>query len=181
MVTVAGVFLAPSYLPILVALTTKWLTWKGALTGYISGSISGFGMLMVRFAEASHHSEAWLRTFDGVSILINTLITGLGLWAGSRLLATRPAERQKIQVFFEELREPLPAPPAGRGPHAEIAKVTVAVGVLLGIAGVASATMEARVADTVVAVTLVVIGWVMWLRRDRTTDTTEAALADSEP
>jgi solute:Na+ symporter, SSS family len=170
MVAVAGVFLAPSYLPILIALITDRLTWKGALTGYITGSLSGFGMLMLRFAEAPHHSAGWLRTFDGVSILVNTCVTGLGLWAGSRLLITRSAERQKIQVFFRELQEPLAEPPAASGPHAEIAKVTVAVGALLGIAGLVSATMEARVADTAVALALVVLGGSMWLRRDRTRD-----------
>lgn len=170
MVTVAGVFLAPSYLPILTALITKRLTWKGALAGYITGSMSGIGMLLLRFAEASHRSALWLRNYDGVSILVNTLITALGMWAGSYLFATQADERQKIQTFFEGLRQPLKVQPAARGPHAEIAKVTVAVGALLAIAGLVSASIHARTADSVVAAALIAIGGVMWMRRDHSTD-----------
>jgi hypothetical protein len=136
----------------------------------MTGSITGVGMLLVRFAEASHRSAVWLRTYDGVSILVNTLITGVGMWAGSYLLATAPSERRKIQTFFEGLREPLKASPARSGPHAEIAKVTVAVGVLLGIAGVVSASAHAREADSIVAAALVAIGGMMWISRDRSGD-----------
>ena len=168
MVTVAGVFLAPSYLPILIALITPRLTWKGALVGYITGSASGIGMLLVRFAEASTHSATWLRNYDGISILVNTLVTGLGMWFGSSVLATQAKEQQRVQGFFRDLRQPLQVQKAGRGPHAEIAKVTAAVGALLGIAAIVSRTVEARVADSGVAAVLVLIGGVMWMRRDRT-------------
>ena len=182
MVTVAGVFLAPSYLPILIALITRRLTWKGALAGYVSGSACGIGMLLLRFSEASHRSAVWMRTYDGASILINTAVTGLGMWAGSALLAQQPAERQKIQAFFEGLRQPLKAQPAGRGPHAEIAKVTMAVGALLGIAGLISSSTNARAADSAVAAALVIIGGLMWFRRDRATDTAPpSASLTSEP
>ena len=139
-------------------------------------------MLLLRFSEASHRSAVWMRTYDGASILINTAVTGLGMWAGSALLAQQPAERQKIQAFFEGLRQPLKAQPAGRGPHAEIAKVTMAVGALLGIAGLISSSTNARAADSAVAAALVIIGGLMWFRRDRATDAAPpSASLTSEP
>jgi solute:Na+ symporter, SSS family len=170
MVTVAGVFLAPSYLPILIALITPRLTWKGALAGYISGSISGIAMLLARFAEASSHSATWLRTYDGVSILVNTLLTGAGMWFGSSVLATAAKERERVRTFFQDMKEPLHVQKTMRGPHAEIAKVTAAVGALLGIAGLVSTTTKARAADSAVALVLVLLGGAMWMRRDRIPD-----------
>lgn len=165
MVTVAGVFLAPSYLPLLAALTVRALTWKGALTGYIAGIVSGFGMLAWRFAEASHHSAPWLRNFDGISIMVNTLVTVVGMWIGSRFLSVTSAEQVQIQTFFDNMAEPVTAQAASKGPRAEIAKVTVAVGALLGIAGLFSTSLHARAIDAVVAAILIAIGLVMWLRR----------------
>lgn len=168
MVTVAGVFLAPSYLPILIALVTPRLTWKGALVGYITGSISGIGMLLLRFAEASTHSATWLRTYDGISIIVNTLVTGLGMWFGSQVLATETKEKERVRGFFHDLHQPLQPQKAAHGPHGEIAKVTAAVGALLAIAGIVSSTFQARVADSAVAAILVLLGGAMWMRRDRT-------------
>jgi solute:Na+ symporter, SSS family len=165
MVTVAGVFLAPSYLPLLAALTVRTLTWKGALTGYIAGIVSGFSMLGARFAEASHHSPQWLRNFDGISIMVNTLVTIVGMWAGSRLLSSSTAEKLQIQTFFDTMQEPVAVQPASKGPRAEIAKVTIAVGTLLGIAGLVSSSLHARAMDAAVAAILIAMGVVMWLRR----------------
>ena len=138
------------------------------MTGYVTGSVSGVAMLLLRFAEASTHSATWLRTYDGVSIMTNTLVTGLGMWFGSRVLVTRTKEQQQVQGFFRDMRQPLQPQKAGRGPHAEIAKVTAAVGALLGLAGIVSTTVEARAADSAVAAVLVLLGGVMWMRRDRT-------------
>jgi SSS family transporter len=165
MVTVAGVFLAPSYLPLLAALTVRALTWKGALTGYIAGIISGFGMLGLRFAEASHHTAQWLRDFDGISIMVNTLVTIAGMWIGSRFLAAGSAERLQIQRFFQAMEQPVAAPAASKGPRAEIARVTIAVGALLGVAGLVSSSLDAKAMDAAVAAILIAIGLVMWMRR----------------
>lgn len=182
MVTVAGVFLAPSYLPVLTALITRKLTWKGALIGYITGIISGVTLLLVRLSQAPHHSPVWVRNFDGATILVNALVTALGMWVGSRMLRTDESERRRIDEFFQGLHQPFQPQAAARGPHAEIAKVTAAVGALLGIAGMFSSTLQARVADSAVAAMLLLLGGAMWLRRSQSAGQSQApATPDSEP
>jgi len=161
MVTVAGVFLAPSYLPLLAALTVRRLTWKGALVGYCGGSACGLIMLLVRFSAASRHTDRWLRNFDGASILLNTAATILGLWMGSRFLREGNEERERIERFFRELKVPVHAREPSSRPEKEIAIITVAIGALLGVAGLCSASMRARAADSIVALILVIIGLAM--------------------
>jgi solute:Na+ symporter, SSS family len=161
MVTVAGVFLAPSYLPLLAALTVRGLTWKGALIGYCGGSACGLSMLFLRFSEASHHTDRWLRNFDGLSILLNTAVTIAGLWIGSRFLRAGSGERTQIAAFFRELETPVHARSGSSGPQKEIAIITVAIGGLLGVAGLCSVSAGARATDSVVALILVIIGLAM--------------------
>ncbi|HWB84671.1 MAG TPA: hypothetical protein VG675_11070 [Bryobacteraceae bacterium] len=167
MVTVAGVFLAPSYLPLLAALVWRQLTWKGALMGYILGIVSGFSMLLWRFSLASHHTAGWMRAYDGITILLNTAVTVLGMWAGSVFLKSSEKEQEQIETFFQKLDAPVVRPVPGEGPGAALAKTTIAVGVLLGAAAVITRTVEARVIDFGVAVALMAIGAAMWSRHRR--------------
>jgi uncharacterized membrane protein len=46
-------------------------------------------------------------------------------------------------------------------PQREIAVITVAIGALLGVAGLCSVSMRARAADSIVALILVLIGLAM--------------------
>jgi Na+/proline symporter len=169
MVTVAGVFLAPSYLPLLAALIWRRLTWKGAVLGYCLGLASGLTMLLWRFSFASHHNQAWMLGFDGSTILFNTAVSVAGMWAGSVLLRSTPAEQRKIQTFFEKLDEPVGRVSTGEGPGAALAKTTVAVGGLLGAAALLTTAMEAKLIDLGVALVLIAIGVAMWRRVRRTT------------
>jgi len=167
MVTVAGVFLAPSYLPLLAALIFRALTWKGALTGYCMGITSGFTMLFLRFYLVKHHTDYWMREFDGYTILLNTGITILGMWIGSRLLSSGSEEAGQSAEFFRDMQVAPERTVEARGPRVAIAKTTIAVGALIGVAGAASAATEARVIDSVVALVLAAIGVMIWRRATR--------------
>jgi SSS family solute:Na+ symporter len=169
MVTVAGVFLAPSYLPLLAALISRRLTWKGAMMGYCCGIVSGFAMLLWRFSLLSHHNAGWMRAYDGMSILLNTAVTITGMWAGSVLLHSSPAEQRQIESFFDKLDQPIVRPAAGEGPGTALAKTTIAVGGLLAAAAAMTPALEARLIDFGVALVLIAIGVAMWSRARRST------------
>jgi SSS family solute:Na+ symporter len=168
MVTVAGVFLAPSYLPLLAALVSRRLTWKGALLGYIFGIASGVSMLALRFSLQAHHDASWMRAFDGITILLNTSLTIAGMWVGSRFLHSAAGERGQIETFFQEFDEPVIRTAEGAGPGAALAKTTIAMGVLLAAAALLTPALEAKAIDFGVAAILVAIGWLMWSRTRRT-------------
>ncbi len=167
MVTVAGVFLAPSYLPLLAALIWRRLTWKGALLGYCLGIASGFTMLFLRFSLAHHHPDGWMRGFDGISILLNTGLTIFGMWAGSILLHSTESEQGRIETFFQKFDQPVARTAASQGLGPALAKTTIAVGGLLAAAAVLTPALAAKVVDFAVALTLILIGVAMWVRASR--------------
>jgi SSS family solute:Na+ symporter len=169
MVTVAGVFLAPSYLPLLAALISRRLTWKGALLGYVCGIVSGVSMLTLRFALAPHHPAGWMRGFDGITLLLNTAMTIAGMWVGSTFLRASTGERSRIETFFQQMDEPVVRPAAGGGPGTALAKTTVAVGGLLAAAALLTPALEAKIIDFGVAAVLIAIGVAMWSRASKTT------------
>ena len=162
MVTVAGDFLAPSYLPLLAALVSHRLTWKGAMMGYCLGIASGLALLVWRFSLVSTHSAGWMRAYDGLTILFNTSITIAGMWAGSVLLRSSTAEQEQIATFFNKLDQPIVRNPAGEGPGNSLAKTTIAVGALLAAAAALTTGLEARLIDFGVALVLIAIGLAMW-------------------
>ena len=57
MVTIFGLFLAPTMLPILAGLTVRWLTWRGALTGFVTGLASGAAAF--HFEDLVSSSAPW--------------------------------------------------------------------------------------------------------------------------
>lgn len=118
MVTVAGVFMAPSFLPLLAALIVRRLTWRGALAGYLAGIVSGGIMLALHFWLAPTHPGAWMRSFDGLTILVNTGVTLLGMLAGSLLGPANASELARIRSFFVQFDSPIVASPSPNPPIA---------------------------------------------------------------
>jgi solute:Na+ symporter, SSS family len=162
MVVVAGVFMAPAFLPLLAALTFPKLNWKGALTGFITGLTSGFIMLAVKAWVIPGVNLTWVRNgFDGITILVNAFFTILGMYLGTVVFGTTAADLGKAKDFFREAPPSVAAPSRGRAdrPHEEpIAKMTIAVGALLGIAGLMVDSWTGRCIDWGVALFLVLMG-----------------------
>ena len=165
MVVVAAVFIAPTFLPLLAALTVRSLNWKGALTGFVLGLTSGFTMLAVKTWYLPHMSPGWVRDgFDGITILVNTSVTILGMYLGTVAWRTTASEQESGRAFF---RAPArPAASAVRSPDGEphqspIAKMTIAVGLLLAVAGLMVDDLSARVIDLGVASVLLALGVIL--------------------
>ncbi len=166
MVVVAGVFLAPTFLPLLAALTVRKLNSTGALTGFIVGLTSGFAMLAVKTWYVGHAGPGWVKDgFDGIAILVNTSMTILGMYAGTIVWRTSAAEQESARAFFRPAARPAAGASAlsDQGAYrSAIAKLTVGVGLLLAIAGVVARDASARAIDGSVALALIVLAAIQY-------------------
>jgi len=150
MVTVLGLFMAPTFLPLLAGLSVRWLTWKGAFAGFLCGLSTGFVMLGLKtwYFQGDYQ-------FEGISLLANAAMTIVGMVVFSR----GPAHSEK---FFQALDTPIAdseLPKKGSNPAGPVLGVsTMAVGALLAVAGVFSGSALARWIDLSVAALLVVVG-----------------------
>ena len=174
MVTVFGLFMAPTFLPLLAGLTIERITWKGALVGFVAGLSTGIFTLALQtwyFPHVPGISHEFANyTFEGISILLNTAVTMLAMWAGSAWLPASSEEWTRIEDFFRNLKRPITSAdvPEKRtisaGPA--IAWATIGVAVLLIVAGLWSDLAVARSIDLVAGAILGTIG-IAIRRRDK--------------
>ena len=168
MVTVLGLFLSPTLIPLLAGLTTRRVNATGAFTGFAAGLLAGFLMLALKTwwppADSILGSSY---NFEGASLLLNTTMTLLGMVLGSRFSRTPAKERQRAQGFFAEMQHSFISTPA-KIPRANpagpaLAAATLGMGALITIAGLISNSYTARNVDCAVGVALIAIG--LLLRR----------------
>lgn len=172
MVTVFGLFMAPTFLPLLAGLTVRKITWRGALAGFVAGLLTGILTLAFKTWYLPHLpgvSLEWAKyTFEGISILLNTAVTILAMWIGSLWLPTSAGEQERIEDFFRNLGRPIISQDIpekqviSAGPA--IAWSTLGVAVLLISAGIWSDVVVARLTDLTVGGVLAIIGLVMQRR-----------------
>lgn len=166
MVTVFGLFIAPTFLPLLAGLTIRKITWRGALAGFVAGLSAGILTLALKSWYLSHIagvSAEWRNyTIEGTSILFNTAVTILAMWAGSAWLPSTSEEHARIEAFFQNLGRPITSEdvPERRAisPGPAIAWSTIGVAVLLIAAGIWSNLAVARSIDLAVGAVLGIIG-----------------------
>jgi SSS family solute:Na+ symporter len=166
MVTVLGLFMAPTFLPLLAGLTVRRLTWQGAFTGFLCGLGTGSAMLAVKTWSLPHGIT--IQTFEGVSLLANAGMTVLGIALGTALSRRTPEERQRVEKFFAAIDTPI-APSevpgaAGNQSAPVLGLSTIVVGLLLAAAAVFSGSATARIIDISVSLVLILIG-ILFRRR----------------
>jgi len=169
MVTVMGLFMAPTFLPLLAGLTVRRLSWPGALAGFLGGLATGAAMLMLKIWWAPAQTIfGSVQNFEGVTLLANTAATMLGMLVGTLLFPRTIAEVERVDRFFDLLDEPIrpeEAPKKQTSPAGPILGLsTISVGVLLWIAAAISNSSKARIIDLSVGLILIAIGIVS--RRD---------------
>jgi SSS family solute:Na+ symporter len=163
MVTALGLFMAPTFLPLLAGLTIRRLNWQGAFTGFLCGLTTGCLMLAAKTwwpGASSAFGSAY--DFEGVSLLANTAATILGMILGTFFFPSTVDETTRVDQFFADLDTPVResemparcANPAGPA----IAISTIGVGCLLVVAGLISSSIAARIIDPLVGLVLVGIG-----------------------
>ena len=152
MVTVFGVFLAPTLMPMLAALVSKHVTATGAVAGFSLGLASGTAMLLVKtyWIHADAGSSAAYE-FEGIALLTNLGMTILGLVIGSVLGERGADEKARTNEFYSRLCLPvlaseMPEPtPAAMGRILPVS--TGAVAAFIAIAGAISRHSSARWID----------------------------------
>jgi SSS family transporter len=166
MVTAFGLLLAPTMLPVLAGLTVRWLTWRGALSGFLVGLATGIGTLAIKtwYLPTLHNwSPEWVNyTFEALSIFVNVGATCLGLWLGSVLPTRDSKEQVRIALFFRNLDTPI-APGEVHKDKDDSARPalgvgTMAVGLLLVLAGLFARSAGARSIDLTLGLALMGFG-----------------------
>jgi SSS family transporter len=176
MVTVLGLFMAPTLLPLLAGLTVRKLNWQGAFGGFLCGLLTGVTMLALKTwwlpGWPGGATQEAINNFEGVSLLANAAMTVIGMIAGT-LLSSRKAEAEtRVNDFFVALDRPVApseVPPSGKsGALPIIGSSTLGVGVLLAAAGLLSNALTARIIDLTLGAILITLG-VIFMRRHRKT------------
>lgn len=171
MVTVLGLFLAPTLLPLLVGLINRRISAAGAFAGFLTGLITGAIMLVlktVRPSIASTFGSSY--NYEGLALVLNIVATLAGLLLGTLLFGKSPQEKERTKEFFQRLKKPVHASEAGhhgRNPALALLGVaTMGVGALLFFSGTISPVSTARLLDCIVGAALVLAG-LLFHRRGR--------------
>jgi len=175
MVTVLGLFMAPTLLPLLAGLTVRKLNWQGAFGGFLCGLITGFIMLALKTwwlpSRPGGAAAVAINNFEGLSLLVNALMTVAGMIAGTLFFTRKASAETRVDEFFAALDRPVAdneVPPSGSsGALPVIGASTLGVGVLLAAAGLLSRGLTARTIDLSIGGILITLG-AMFLRRHRT-------------
>lgn len=186
MVTVLGLFLSPTLIPLLAGLTTRRVNAVGAFTGFLAGLLTGFILLALQSwwppADTILGSSY---NFEGASLLLNTAMTIVGMTVGSRWSRTPADEQQRTQAFFAAMQRSLARTSSGvpqanpAGPA--LAAATLGIGALIVLAGLVSDRVTARSVDAAVGITLLVIGLLLRKQVNRQRMSGRSAARSEEP
>jgi solute:Na+ symporter, SSS family len=159
MVVIASAFIAPSFLPIMGALVSRRLNWQGVVVGFFLGLASGLTLLALRTWWLPLGHWRWLQyNFDGASILINTAITIAGMGLGTLVFGVAGSQQEKFNQVFGNAEYPALRIRGKLDQQRVIAFSTLAVGSLLGLAGIVATSRSARITDLGIAVCLLSLG-----------------------
>jgi SSS family solute:Na+ symporter len=169
MVTVFGLFMAPTLLPLLIGLTVRRATARGALLGFICGFATGVTMLLIKtFWKPASTIFASPYGFEGASLITNTVMTLLGMAAGSLIWKRKAVEEQNVARFFARLNRPVlgEAAPVTAVPSSSpiLAISTLGVASLIALAGGISRSHWARLVDGEAAFALSIVAIALYLR-----------------
>jgi solute:Na+ symporter, SSS family len=161
MVLMASAFIAPSFVPLMGALVSKRLNWQGVTVGYFLGLAVGLSLLGLRAWYFPHGHWLWLAAnFDGASVLINTACTIGGMCIGTMIFGTANSQQKKYDRIFdreEQAAATIPSKDKQREQVRVIALSTIAVGVLLAVAGIIASSLAARLTDLCLGSAMIVL------------------------
>ncbi len=174
MVTIFGVLLAPTLLPLLCTLLFRRLSSGGVLAGLCGGIACGICTLTAKTMYLNAMGPASTQALDfqleSYSIFANIAVTCLGMIAGSLLWPASADETARTAVFFQLLETPISAEESAHSQPRRTSRIiplsTVAVGALLLASAALAAAPEARWIDAAISAALLSLG-VLQLARNR--------------
>jgi SSS family transporter len=166
MVTVLGLFLSPTLLPLLIGLTVRRINAHGALCGFLAGLITGSTMLILKAAyPAVVGAFGSTYNYEGLTLVFNTAATLAGLFLGTSLSQRESDEQRRTDKFFALLATPVDISElAGQTSNPAIGMLgtaTIGVGLLLFVAGIISTSMMARLLDCLIGIVLALTGFLL--------------------
>lgn len=159
MVTVFGLFMAPTLLPLLLGLTVRRVTARGALAGFLFGLVSGTVMLLLKlYWPPAKIIFGGLNGFEGLSLITNTTMTLGGTLVASYIWKRDESESVRFQEFWERIETPVEKQaPLDRKLSSDspiIPISTLAVAFLVALAGILARVRTAMWTDLAVALLL---------------------------
>jgi solute:Na+ symporter, SSS family len=166
MVTIFGLFLAPTMMPLLAGLTVRAVTSRGAFAGFLAGLAVGLINLVLKTWYLSSlpgmTGEGAAFRFEAFSIFSTIVATAAGLWLGSILPKKSPAESDRIAAFFRKLDTPVTATEVkasdSESASPALGAATLIVGLLLCLSALLAPSAQARWIDLGFGVVLGVFG-----------------------
>ena len=165
MVSVFGVLVAPTVLPVLSLLIWRSISAAGVVCGFSAGLATGIAATLIRafWLLPLHLSQKTLLQWEGMGILLNMAATLLGMYAGSKIWPSVGEEKERAQIFFKRMDVPVLRSesvdnPGMSRPSKIIGFSTIMVGALLILAGAISGVRTARMIDLACGGILVLIG-----------------------
>lgn len=114
-----GALMPATALPIFVGFFWRKITARGALTGLITGAISGIGLVFLNLYVTGLYQQEmisdtsiqyWLRQgWDSIAILVNIVITLAAMYIGSVINRPSSDENGRVEEYFTGLATPIQA------------------------------------------------------------------------
>lgn len=172
MVSVLGVLVAPTVLPILALLVFRSLSAAGVICGLVSGlTIGSAAMLVSKFVLGRYQvNENAILTWDGAGIMANMAATALGMYLGTKIWPASTEERARSKEFLARMEIPVrqdevPANSRNADSSRIVGFVTLTVGLLLVVAGALSGVHTAQIVDFACGGLLAVGGFGLMARK----------------
>jgi len=157
LVKIMGAFGPAIMLPLLSGLLWKKVNSRGAITGIITGTISGVSLVIINAILLAVYKEQlainptlsyWLKQgWNSASIGINILLTIIGLWLGSARYHPSEDEEKRIEEFLARMRRPS-FPEAGtikprKSPFFMVGLAVISYGIVIGFIALVIALQKA--------------------------------------
>ena len=163
MVKIFGLFLPPVAIPMLLGMLTKRISNAGGLLGLWSGIIVG----LIAFVAGNWYPV--LRR-EEVITSITSLTTLLGMLIGTVIRPDSPAQREKVNEFFNKVNTPSAIQPTTRkaekgdiSPLPIIGIGVIAIGIVLVVSILATVPFEESILSFTIGTGMVVVGALFWL------------------
>ena len=167
-------------LPLLGGLFIKNINSKGAITGVLTGTCTGIGLVVLNYILLNVYGDRavndpslsyWLKQgFNSISIPINILMTLAGMWIGSVVSRTPDEEQGRVMEFFVTMEVPTEAiiDESRQERQSPFYAVGIAVALLgtiimaVGTGLLVNGNMRGFSINAIAAVVLLVIGVSLW-------------------
>jgi len=171
----------PIMIPLIFGLLIKKFNARGVIWGVIAGAFTGIVLIVANFILIGIYTdqmavdpqlEFWLKSgWNSAATVLNILATILGMWIGTITKPTPAEEKEKVDLFFNDLKEPFKLEATEEkstlSPFKIIGFTLAVFGVLIALIALipllVNNNVQAFRLDLFLGLTLFLLGSVMWI------------------